>query len=123
MEEVGLGLSRMAWNVGSQFWHDWNSLEWREVGFDLTGMAWNEEVGFGLTGMAWMGESQFCTDREAWNGGCQFWPDLNSWDWQMSVLACLEWLGMSEVDFGPKGMARNRGSRFCHVWNGLERRK
>jgi hypothetical protein len=30
-----------------------------EVGFDLTGMAWNEEVGFGLTGMAWKVESQF----------------------------------------------------------------
>jgi hypothetical protein len=30
-----------------------------EVGFDLTGMAWNEEVGFSLTGMAWKGESQF----------------------------------------------------------------
>jgi hypothetical protein len=36
-----------------------------EVGFDLTGMAWNEEVGFGLTGMAWKGESQFCPDRKA----------------------------------------------------------
>jgi hypothetical protein len=43
-----------------------------EVGFDLTGMAWNEKVGFGLTGMAWKGKSQFCP----WNGGGQFWPDL-----------------------------------------------
>jgi hypothetical protein len=57
-----------------------------KVGFDLTGMAWNEEGGFGPTGMAWKGESQFCPDRKAWNGG-QFWPDLNGLDWQMSVLA------------------------------------
>jgi hypothetical protein len=28
-----------------------------ENGFDLTGMAWNEEVGFGQTGLAWKGES------------------------------------------------------------------
>jgi hypothetical protein len=34
-----------------------------EVGFDLTGMAWNEEICFGLT------------------------PDLNVLNWQMSVLA------------------------------------
>jgi hypothetical protein len=53
-----------------------------EVGFDLTGMAWNEEVGFCLTGMAWKEESQFCPDRKAWYGG-QFWPDLNGLYWQM----------------------------------------
>jgi hypothetical protein len=41
----------------------------------------------------------------------------------MSVLACLEWLGMSEVDFGSTGMAWNRGSHFWHDWNGLERKK
>jgi hypothetical protein len=35
-----------------------------EVGFDLTGMAWNEEVGFSLTGMAWKGENQFCPDQK-----------------------------------------------------------
>jgi hypothetical protein len=40
----------------------------------------------------------------------------------MSVLFCLEWLGLSEVDFAPSGMAWNRGSRFWHDWNGLERR-
>jgi hypothetical protein len=93
-----------------------------EVGFDLTRMVWNEEVGFGLTGMAWKGESQCCPDQKAWNGG-QFWPDWNGFDRQMSVLACLECLGMSEVNFGPKGMAWNKGSRFWHDWNGLERRK
>jgi hypothetical protein len=58
-----------------------------EVGFDLSGMAWNEEVGFGLTGMPWKKESQFCPDRKAWYGGGQFWPDLNGLDWQMLVLA------------------------------------
>jgi hypothetical protein len=37
MEEVGFGLSRMAWNGGSQFWPDWISLEWRKlvVGVDF----------------------------------------------------------------------------------------
>jgi hypothetical protein len=44
--------------------------------------------------------------------GGQFWPDLNSLDWRMSVLAYLEWLGMSKVDFGLSGMAWNRGSCF-----------
>jgi hypothetical protein len=31
MEEVGFGLSRMAWNGGSQFLPDWNSLEWMKL--------------------------------------------------------------------------------------------
>jgi hypothetical protein len=74
-----------------------------EVVFDPTGLDWNEEVGFGLTGRDWKGESQFCPDRKAWNGGGQFWPYLNGLDWQLLVLTCLEWLGMSEVDFGPTG--------------------
>jgi hypothetical protein len=56
-----------------------------EVGFDLTGMAWNKEVGFGLTGMAWKGESQFC-------------PDRNGLDWQMSVLA--DWFSQHLVRVG-----------------------
>jgi hypothetical protein len=73
--------------------------------------------------MAWKGESQFCPDRMDWNGGGQFWPDLNGLNRQMSVLACLEWLGMSQVDFGSTGMAWNRGSRFWHDWNGLEKKK
>jgi hypothetical protein len=49
-----------------------------EVGFDLTGMAWNDEVGFGL---ALKGESKFCPSRKAWNGGGLFWPKLNGLDW------------------------------------------
>jgi hypothetical protein len=73
--------------------------------------------------MAWKGESQFCPDRKDWNGGGQFWPDLNGLNRQMSVLACLECFGMSEVDFGSTGIAWNRGSRFWHDWNGLERKK
>jgi hypothetical protein len=76
-----------------------------EVGFDLTGMSWNEEVGFGLTEMAWKGESQFCSDWKAWNGGGQFW--LDGLDRQMSVLTCLEWLGMSEVEIKK----RNAGTK------------
>jgi hypothetical protein len=79
-----------------------------KVGCKLTGMAWNEEVSFCLTGMAWKGESQFCLDRKDWNGGGQSSPDLNDLNRQMSVLACLEWLGMSEVEFGSTGKAWNR---------------
>jgi hypothetical protein len=69
-----------------------------EVGFDLTGMAWNEEVGFGLTGMAWKRESQFYPDRKAWNGGGQFWPDVNGLDCQMLVLA--DWFSQHLVREG-----------------------
>jgi hypothetical protein len=28
MEEVGFGLSGMAWNGGCRYWPDWNGLEW-----------------------------------------------------------------------------------------------
>jgi hypothetical protein len=55
MEEVGCGLTGMAWTA----------LE--EVGFGLTGMVCNREVGFGLTGMDW-------------NGGSWFWPYWNGLD-------------------------------------------
>jgi hypothetical protein len=51
MEEVGLGLTGMAWNKGIWFFPDWNGLEWRKsilAGRDWLGM---EEVSFGLTGM------------------------------------------------------------------------
>jgi hypothetical protein len=41
----------------------------------------------------------------------------------MSVLACLDWLGMSDVDFGLSKMAWNKGIPFWYDWNGLERRK
>jgi hypothetical protein len=50
----------------------------------------------------------------------------------MSVLACLEWHGMSKVDFGlgkeevvfgMTGMAWKEGSRFWSGRNGLEWRK
>jgi hypothetical protein len=73
--------------------------------------------------MAWKRESQFCPDRKDWNEGGKFWPDLNGLNRQMSVFDSLEWLGMSEVNFGSSGMALNRGSWFWHDWNGLERRK
>jgi hypothetical protein len=62
MKEVGFGLSGMAWNGGSWFWPDWNGSEWRK--FVLAKLKWLEmkEVSFGLSGMAW-------------NGGIRFWPD------------------------------------------------
>jgi hypothetical protein len=39
MEEVGFGLTFMAWNGGSRFWPDCNVLEWRKSVFCLTEMA------------------------------------------------------------------------------------
>jgi hypothetical protein len=48
-----------------------------EVGFDLTGMAWNKEGCFGLVSK---GESQFCPNWKAWNGEGLFWPELNGLD-------------------------------------------
>jgi hypothetical protein len=42
MEEVGLGLSGIAWNRASQFCPrpEWTGM--KEVGFGLIGIAWNE---------------------------------------------------------------------------------
>jgi hypothetical protein len=40
MEEVSFGLSRMACNGVSQFWPDWNSLEWMKL--VLTRLVWLE---------------------------------------------------------------------------------
>jgi hypothetical protein len=31
MEEVGFGLTEMAWNGGSWFWPDWNGSELRKL--------------------------------------------------------------------------------------------
>jgi hypothetical protein len=80
--------------------------------------------------MALKGESQFCPDRKDWNEGCKFWPDLNGLNRQMLVLACLEWLGISEVDFGSTGIeevgfgmtgtAWKERSRFWSFRNNLE---
>jgi hypothetical protein len=65
-----------------------------------------EEVGFYLTGIAW-------------NGGDRFWPDWNSLECKQSFLVGLEWLGIEEVGFGLTGMDWNGGSRFWPDWNGL----
>jgi translation elongation factor EF-1beta len=64
MEEIGFGLTGMAWNRGSRVWPDWNSLERTKsvlarlehlgiesVGFSLEGLG-EKEVGFGLTEIA-----------------------------------------------------------------------
>jgi hypothetical protein len=52
VEEVGFGLTKMAWNGGSRFLSDWNALEWRKSG--LAQMKWvgMNEVRFGLSGKA-----------------------------------------------------------------------
>jgi hypothetical protein len=31
MQEVGFGLTEMAWNGESRVWLDWNGLEWRKL--------------------------------------------------------------------------------------------
>jgi hypothetical protein len=41
----------------------------------------------------------------------------------MLVLACLEWLGVSVVDFGDTGVAWSYKSLFWLDWNDLEWRK
>jgi hypothetical protein len=51
-----------------------------------------DEVGFGLTGKAWNGDRIFC-------------PDWNNLEWRKSVLARLEWLEIKEVGFGLTGIA------------------
>jgi hypothetical protein len=62
MEEVGFGLSRKAWNGGSQFLPDWNSLEWMKL--VLTWLEWlvdgygskstnSDLAGFYFLEMAW----------------------------------------------------------------------
>jgi hypothetical protein len=52
MENVGFGLTGSAWNGGSGFWPDWNGLEWRKF------------VSAGLE-CFWNGRSRFGPD---WNG-------------------------------------------------------
>jgi hypothetical protein len=69
-----------------------------------------EEVGFDLTGMAWNRGSRFCPDWNGLEGRKSFLSDCNSLEWRKlflvslnvvelgkSVLACLEWLGLAEV--------------------------
>jgi hypothetical protein len=61
MLEVGFCLTEMAWNGGSRFCPDWNSLDLSKS--VLAELEWlgMEKVSFGLTGAAW-------------NGGSRFWP-------------------------------------------------
>jgi hypothetical protein len=110
----------MAWNDVSQFWPDWNGLEWWES--VLARLEWlgPSEISFGLTGMIWNGGSGCSLTETAWNGGCGFWPDWNGLEWRKSVLVLLEWLGIEEVGFGLTGMTWNDGSGFWSDWNGLE---
>jgi hypothetical protein len=49
MSDVSNGLTGMAWNGGSQFLPDWNSLEWTKSVLALLESIGMEEAGFGLT--------------------------------------------------------------------------
>jgi hypothetical protein len=49
MEEVGFGLSRIAWISKSQFWLDWNGLEWSKAVLARQEYLGMEAVDFSLT--------------------------------------------------------------------------
>jgi hypothetical protein len=59
LEQIGFGLTGMAWNGKSQFWPDWSGLEWRKSVLACLEWPGMEEVSFGLTGIAWNGRSWF----------------------------------------------------------------
>jgi hypothetical protein len=65
MEKVGFGLTGIAWNGGSLFCPDWNSLDWRKSVLAFLEWPGMEDISFGLTGIAWNGGSWF---RPDWNG-------------------------------------------------------
>jgi hypothetical protein len=45
MEEISFGLTGIAWNGKSQFWPDWNGLEWRKPFWPvLNGLEWRNSV-------------------------------------------------------------------------------
>jgi hypothetical protein len=54
-----------------------------------------KEVDFGPSGMA-------CS------GGSQFWPHWHGFDWRKLILACLKWLGSTEIVFGLYRLDRPR---------------
>jgi hypothetical protein len=46
MKEVGFGLTGMAWNKGSWFWLDWNSFKLRKLvfGFIIKALEWKKSI-------------------------------------------------------------------------------
>jgi hypothetical protein len=46
MKEVGFGLTGMAWNEGSWFWLDWKIFKLRKLVFGLIIMPWNGKSRF-----------------------------------------------------------------------------
>jgi hypothetical protein len=69
-------LTGMAWNGGSQFWHDCNGLESKKSLINELECLGMEKVIFFRIWMAW------CK-------GSRFWPNWNGLEWRKSVLACL----------------------------------
>jgi hypothetical protein len=66
-------------------------------------MEWlgKKEVGFGLTGIAWNGGSRSWTACcNGWTLGSRLKPEWNGFDWQNLFMACLDRLAMAKVDFG-----------------------
>jgi hypothetical protein len=47
-----------------------------EVGLGVTGMAWNKGIWFCLIGMAWIGESQFRPDLKGLEWRKTVWAEL-----------------------------------------------
>jgi hypothetical protein len=108
---ANIAKTEVAWNKESQFWPEWNGLEWKKLVLALLEFLGMEEVGFGLTEMAW-------------NRGSLFWPFLNAWNIRSLFLPDINlWLKMAEVISSLTGMAWNEASPFWPDCNGLERRK
>jgi hypothetical protein len=55
MEDIGFGLTGMAWNRGSRFWLSWIGLNWRTLGLSSLKRLGLAEVGLGLPGLFFTG--------------------------------------------------------------------
>jgi hypothetical protein len=93
IEKVSFGQSIMAWNGGSQFWPNCNSLEWRKLV---------------LTWLEWLGTRNLGLAQQKWHR------------WEKVNFDLTGRLRMEEVSFDLPGMSCNVWSRFWPYWNGLE---
>ena len=67
VREVEFDKTYMAWNVGSRFCIDWNSLDKRKSAWYQLEWLGPEEVSFVSTRMAWAREPRFCIDLNVWD--------------------------------------------------------
>jgi hypothetical protein len=78
---------------------DWADLELVKSVSPCLELLGIEAVCFGLAGWLGIGEVGFELTGMAWNSGSQFWPECTVLNWRKSVLAWLNWHGMEEVIF------------------------